>query len=69
MAVPMIVGNVIGNWFGSHIAIKNSDLFVKYMMFVSLLLLVVSVAYKVFLSITFTCFSVVIHPNTQESIC
>lgn len=47
MAVPMIVGNVIGNWFGSHMAIKNGDLFVKYMMFVSLLLLVVSVAYKV----------------------
>lgn len=47
--IPMIIGNILGNYIGSNLAIKQGDTLVRKTLVASLTILFVSLVYKYFL--------------------
>ncbi|MDH2449514.1 sulfite exporter TauE/SafE family protein [Priestia megaterium] len=46
--IPMILGNILGNYIGSNMAIKQGDTFIKKTLVTSLSILFISLIYKYF---------------------
>lgn len=48
MALPLVVTNVLGNYLGSHLAIKKGEKFIKFFLIIVMLILLATLVYKFF---------------------